>query len=311
MDEKEFLLRMEEIDKDLAQERLPVRARVFEAFPRLVPGYDGPLFGYGVDPSEYPEYEGPNLFEKVNDWYEKRYGTRFHITPYIARVPVIIREQVYLIRMPIAYGRPTIRVLRFVEGLTDGVMKSLNTTELTHVGEAFRDGFALTYELESLKYRLDPAGASPLPFSIARILEQAIQDRDAAVNCLDERNDTNGACFNAQQHAEKMMKGFLLSQNLYTEGQLRKSPFGHNLQAIFNACLQASGKFANATSDIGLLRGIPMKLRYSMAKVPIRVAVDTIWAALRVGGLCGCEIASIARRYGNPKSGKLHPIAKR
>jgi hypothetical protein len=132
-------------------------------------------------------------------------------------------------------------------------------------------------------------------------LEKAIEDRESAVNALDKRLDTNGACFHAQQLAEKMMKGVLLAKNICTEDQLRQRPFGHDLQNVFEACLRASGSFADVISDVALLKCIPMDVRYSMPKVDALVAVQTIWAALRVGGVSACQITGFERRHRNPK----------
>ena len=90
------------------------------------------------------------------------------------------------------------------------------------------------------------------------------------------------------------------TSNRYTETQLAKHPYGHNLQNVFIECLKQSADFASVSNDVSLLRGIPMNVRYSMEKVSLPNIVETIWASLRVGGLCACRIANNQRRYHNP-----------
>jgi hypothetical protein len=301
VEKSEFLTKMEEADRDFQKEGAPIPGRAFQAFVRLAPDYDQPILGYGVDPIQYPEFEGPNLFKRICDWYQERYGDRVCIPESFPRVPVLLRGQVYLIRIPVVYGNPEVKILPLVEGLTQGMIDSLDEHEIHGVINAFKEGFALVYELDDMRFHLDPTNPSALPDPAVRILKQAIADRDTAVNSLDKRLDTNVACFHAQQHAEKMLKGFLLARNLYTEEQLRKTPFGHNLENVFEACLKASGAFADSTGDIGLLRFIPMNVRYTMLPVEPSIAVQTIWSALRIGGLSACQISGFERRYRNPK----------
>jgi hypothetical protein len=301
VEKSEFLAKIEDIDRELQKETLPIQGRPLQAFLRLAPDYDQPILGYGIDPAEYPEFVGPNLFQKICDWYQERYGDRVCVPESFPRVPILLRGQVYLIRIPVAYGRPEIDILLLVEGLTQCMINSLDEREILAIGNAFKEGFAVVYELDDMRFHLDPKDPSALPDPAIRILEQAITDRDTAVNSLDNRLDTNVACFHAQQHSEKMLKGFLLAKNVHTEEELRKPPFGHKLETVFQACLKRSGAFADATPDIGLISGIPMDVRYTMRTVAPSVAVEAIWAALRIGGLSACQITGFGRRYRNPK----------
>lgn len=300
MEQAEFLIKIEEIDRDLRKEGVPIPRRAFKAFPLLAPDYHQPILGYGIDPDKYPEYVGPNLFKEVCDWYVERYGDRARTPAFFPRVPVPLRGEIYLIRIPVVYGRPEVKILPLVEGLTKSMITSLKNDEIDQIKTAFNEGFALVYEVDDMRFHLDPKGTLALPEPAIRILDKAIEDRETAVNSLDKRLDTNGACFHAQQHAEKMMKGFLLAKNLYTEDQLRQRPFGHDLQKVFEACLHATGSFAEVTVDVGLLKFIPMNVRYSMPKVDVTVAVETIWSALRVGGLSACQVTGFERRHRNP-----------
>jgi HEPN domain len=300
MDRNEFLAQIEQVDRDLSNENVPPIGRAFRAFSRLAPVFNGPLIGYGIDLDSYGPFEGPNLSRRITDWYSGRYGDRVCLPNSICRVPVLIRQQVYLIRIPIAYGQPRVEILPLVDGLTSDMIRSLDPSEIQAIKSAFTDGYELVYEVDDMRFVLEPNHSPPLSFEAIRILEQAINDRNACADCIDNKLDTNGACFRAQQHAEKMMKAFLLATNRYTETQLAKHPYGHNLQNVFIECLKQSADFASVSNDVSLLRGIPMNVRYSMEKVSLPNIVETIWASLRVGGLCACRIANNQRRYHNP-----------
>jgi hypothetical protein len=301
VDRSEFLIRIEELDRDLQNDGVPISGRAFKVFPLLAPDYHQAILGYGIDPDKYPNYVGPNLFKKICEWYVERYGDRVCTPAFFPRVPVLLRGEIYLIRIPIAYGQPEIEILPLVEGLTASMVTSLKNDEIEQIKTAFKEGFALVYEVDDMRFHLDHKGTFALPEPAIQILDKAIEDRETAVNSLDKRLDTNGACFHSQQHAEKMMKGFLLAKNLYTEDQLRRRPFGHDLQKVFEVCLHASGSFAEVTSDVALLKCIPMDVRYNMPKVDVTVAVETIWSALRVGGLSACQVTGFERRHHNPK----------
>lgn len=299
MDESEFLEKVELADAELASDGVPIYARLFRAFHKLAPEYQGDLLGYDVEPEAYPPFVGPNLLKRISEWYEKRYGERFYIPADRGRVPILLRQEVYLLRIPLAYGRPSVSILPLVEGLTEDMVRSLTQSELDEIKRAFESGFALTYEIEDLETSLRPGGSVSLLEPVHNMLRSAIEDRGTSIRCLSGQLDTNGACFHAQQHAEKMLKSYLMARNVCTEVQLSKPPFGHNLANIFSSCAQTSSGFHALTMDIGLLSNVTMDIRYTSPRVEPGVAVETVWAALRVGGLCAGELSGHQRRYRN------------
>jgi len=296
MEEWEFLEKIERVDKDLSEKGVKIHARPFHAFHLLAPDYEGPVLGSGVDRADYPPFVGPNLLHKVSDWYQDRYGDRVNMPSDRGRVPVVVRGEVYLLRVPLVFGNVRVPILRFVEGLTESMADALTESELNAIRRAWEAGFSLTYEIEDLSQELEKGKVS-VTETTQNMLQSAIGDRDTAAQCLSGRLDTNGACFHAQQHAEKMLKVYLLVKNLSTELQLSRSPYGHDLKRILKLCSTTSGDFLALSSDIGLLSNIPMDIRYTVRKVDSPVAVETVWAALRVGGFCACRMLEQPRRY--------------
>ncbi|OQY99351.1 MAG: hypothetical protein B6D35_09225 [Candidatus Brocadia sp. UTAMX2] len=296
MNESDFHIKIESVDEELARKEIPIHARSLQAFHLISPDYNGPLLGYGIKPENYESFVGPNLLKHIDDWYEKRYGERSYIRATRGHVPVLIRKEVYLIRIPTVYGKVNVSILPLVEGLTEEMAKSLNCIELDEIKKAFEIGYALTHEIEDLRINI-PSKALSLNIENLTILQRAIEDRDTAIRCLSGSLDNNGACFHAQQHAEKMLKSYLLVKNICTVNTLSRRPYGHNIEKIFIVCLNTTNNFSPLTNDIALLKNISMDIRYTIPKVAPEIAVKTVWAALRVGGLCACQISGHKRRH--------------
>jgi hypothetical protein len=55
--------------------------------------------------SQYGPFEGPNLWEAINAWYNEMYGELMKGIGPITRVPLLIRSQIYLARIPLVYGK--------------------------------------------------------------------------------------------------------------------------------------------------------------------------------------------------------------
>lgn len=291
MDQRDFLARMEEIDDEFAARDLPIHARPLHALPLLIGGYSGPIFPLSENHAErFSPFEGPNLLKSISDWYSQRYGDRVNMPTDLAKVPVVIRRQIYLLRIPLVFGRPRIDAMRLVEGMTDGMKMSLGRRDLQEIATAFTEGFALTYEVEDVRRSLPQTAIGAGEF-----FEAAIRDRDTAARCLTGPHpDLNSGCFHAQQHAEKMLKGFLLAKCGETKESLRRG--SHDLNHFYALAVAGSTDLTELAHDIGLLANIKMDIRYMEVQVPIEAAVAAVWAALRVGGAVACASFGRPRR---------------
>lgn len=289
MDRQEFLERILLIDKELADKGIPIHARAFHAFPLLAPDYNGPLLGYGIDQSLYKEYEGPNLLERANAWYREQYGGRFNAPTDRAKVPVLIRQEIYLIRIPLVFGSPEIQILPLMNGLTPAMATSLSENELEEIQRRFIEGYRLTYEFEDLKSQLNTdsrngVGARNNPFLLS-----GFRDKDTASDCLEGTVDTNGAVFHSQQLAEKMLKAVIFHAGGISEEDIRKK-YNHRIPDVYKDIVSGNPVPMEVTSAIQQISQYKMEIRYTSSHIPKNEAIEAFWSGLRVGGWCATRI---------------------
>ncbi len=297
MNHAEFLRLIEKTDEKLAQQNLPVYARLFAAFRAMAGDYDGPIGGYGINPRDFPEYVGPNLIEKINDWYRDRYGEKFNLPGVLGSIPFLVRGQVFTAQIPLVYGQPKVNLLTLIDEMTESMQRSLTREELQYYTERWAIGYELVYEMEDMLGSGDLSRYTP---AAAELIRKAIEDRDDAVDCLRGPHPrTNISCFHSQQHAEKMLKAVLIEKAGMTSTIVRK--IGHKINDLVTECLRVTAAFMNVQTDTALLSNIPMDIRYEVAAVDRSVAVETYFAALRVGGLCATQISGHKRRLGTTK----------
>ncbi|MFA5903591.1 MAG: HEPN domain-containing protein [Desulfobacula sp.] len=295
MDRIEFIDRMPSIDRKLADKGVPIHARTFHAFPLLAPTYEGPLLGYGIDKNFHGDYEGPNLLEKINTWYAQQYGDRFNAPTDRGKVPVLLRQEIYLIRVPLVYGSPEIQILPLVNGLTPAMAKSLSNDDLDEIQKRFVEGYGLTYEFEDLLSQIDAEIKKGTPRRDNPFLSSALRDKDTASDCLEGAIDTNGAVFHSQQLAEKMLKAVIFNSTGMSEEDVRKK-YNHRIPDIFKDVSSNNAEAAQVSSAIGEIAIYKMDIRYTSNHIPKNEAIDAFWAGLRVGGWCATLISGHNRR---------------
>lgn len=294
-----FLDRMEAIDEELVRKGIPVFQRLIPAFHILAPSYSGEVFTSPAAAARFPDYVGPRLVKRISEWYSARYGARNHLPSVLARVPILIKGQVYLARIPLIYGAPGLGlgdVLGLIEGMTPSMAAALSHEEGVAVMEAWCEGFDRIYEIDDLR-SMPTGSASPETLATARsFFDSALLDREAAARAFESpRGDLPTACFHAQQLAEKILKSFALLKGLASEETL-KSKIGHKLKKLATLCETASPEFASVAKDVALLDDVPMDVRYTPAPMRPEEAAEKVWAALRIAGFTACQILGKERR---------------
>ena len=292
-----FYERIEEIDQQLNEQDVPVHARTFPAFQLLAPYYQGYLTCSPIEARYFGEYEGPNLLQKIDDWFKNRYGNRFNAPTDLGRIPLQIRGQVFLARIPLVFGKAGINPLKLIEEVTNDLLNSLSSSELCEIVHNYKEGYALYYEIDRLLGISDPRfpGLYLQPLA-AEFIHKAIRDREAATRCLCRNSDLNNACFHSQQFAEKMMKAFIVQKRGYTTEQEVKS-FGHNIKELFEGCVKESPTFSTVANDVRVISNIRMDFRYSVPEVPLSSALEAFWSALRIAGFTACQQSGLNQRF--------------
>lgn len=295
MNREEFVKQIPLIDARLVEDGIPVHARSFRAFRLLAPTYSGPMLGYGIDRRDFGEYEGPNLLEKINAWYKDQYGSRFNAPTDRGKVPVLLRNEIFLIRIPLAFGRPEIQILPPVNGLTPAMAKSLSSSECEKIRNHFVEGYGLTYEFEDLSSQIEADARNGIERKDNPFLASALGDKITAADCLEGNIDTNGAVFHSQQLAEKMLKAILLHAKSMSEEGIKKR-FNHRIQKVFEDVASDTRSPPAITSAVQAIARYGMDIRYTSARIEKAEAVNAFWAGLRVGGWCATLLSGNERR---------------
>lgn len=295
MDKSGFLGKMQVVDEELAKKQVPIHARAFNAFRIIAPNYNGPLLGHGIDRVAFKEYEGPNLLEKISDWYNQVYGVRVYAPSDRGKVPVILKQEIYLIRIPLVYGYPKIDILPLINGLTPAMARRLTNTEIEKIQQSFIEGYSLVYEFEDLFSQLGAEERNGSKRKANPFLDSAIRDKDTAADCLEGAVDTNSAVFHSQQLAEKMLKAVLYHSANMTEEAIRKK-YNHRMLDIYkDVCVYASHA-AQVDSEARNIAQYKMDIRYTSSVIGKEEAVSAYWSGLRIGGLCATLLSGHERR---------------
>lgn len=296
MTEAEFLKQIEAVDQKLTAAGTPTYQRSLHAFLLMARGYSGPVTASPVETASFPPFVGPRLLDSISAWYRQRYGRRMNMPDAIGKVPLLVKGEVFLARIPLVYGSPVISiitVLSLIEDLTPGLTATLTEQEVLALMERWQRGYELVYEMQDLRpvWR----GRPPASREADGLLESALLDRECAVRTLGAHPvDLPNACFHAQQLAEKMLKAFLLVRGTMSMKALKG--LSHKLTDLAAECEARSSAFVAIQPDIAMLRCITMDIRYSPPPLRAQDVAELIWAAYRVAGLAACEISGAPRR---------------
>ncbi len=108
--EAQFLSLMNEIDERLKNSGILIPARPIQAWVRVarLTQENLPFTGNAVRGL----YEGGSLSGHIHDWYDRRYGKRLNIDPCPVIFPTLIRDDLYMVRVPLLAGNILLTVDR-------------------------------------------------------------------------------------------------------------------------------------------------------------------------------------------------------
>ncbi|MBN1837271.1 MAG: HEPN domain-containing protein [Spirochaetales bacterium] len=270
--------RIRRMNEELAESQVPVQDRCFQAWRGLA------------------EQGAQVEHEVVAEWYRREYGAKSVPVFDVGHVPILLSGDVFSLRVPLVHGRIGLDAVQYIEGLTEQKRRSLTEGKVREILRCFEDACALLYQIEDLRGWMDPPGNFVTLSSDARtMIEVALMDLRAAMGILEDAvPPLHLVCWQSQQHAEKMLKGFLITKGR-TPDDLRKR-FSHRIADLHAECQARSARFAEVAPDIVLLAKVHPDVRYTTID-DRRTGVETFWSAMRVGGLCACEISGQQRRY--------------
>jgi hypothetical protein len=292
--ENEFVRMMEKTDDTLATEGIPIHARPLHAANRI-----WRRFGFGADLSLFVQdrepiagvYVGDDLTIRMNRWYKQKYGDRLKVDP-SKRIPIMIRQDVYTLRIPMLRGafevicdpnqfgttsgfqistggKPvTVNVVDVIDELTEAYAKSLTYDEMLTITDSFMRGVETTYAI------YEAVRQAPI--------SEAIGDLQASVTLLLSKPPQYGLSkWEALQATEKFLKALITKKG----GTYR---FVHDLNGLADNA-ESLGHPAIPRSGLAKIQ-CSAGVRYGTPTVTIREAVEAHQAALEVCGLIAASL---------------------
>ncbi|MFQ5663698.1 MAG: HEPN domain-containing protein [Terriglobia bacterium] len=263
----DYSQRLDEIDRQMTEEGVPVHSRAIRALLRILEqdGISADIFGPACAP----------LLDNIQDWYSRRYGDRALVNFTIGEKPFMLRGLVYFLTFPTVYGRDRVEPLKFVEGLTDDMARSLTQKEHQHIVRCFLAGYHQVLSLKNLGR--NPGSLGPLPRDL---VERGLQDIRASVSVLKNDGNVQGAIFHAHEAVEKFMKATLARYDLGEEDL--KKEFRHDLAKALDALKSKNRKFEYLEPAVRKVNLPSMDIRYAEKGSTAAQAVEAVDSALHI-----------------------------
>ncbi len=262
--DQEVDLRLTKMDSEFTAQGLPLRFRPLQSFKCL----------YGAVP------DGPlrqTLFDQISLWFLGHYGDRMNWDGIIGRVPVMLRNDVYLVRVPLVVGDTMVEFTSRFEGLPEHIAKSLTEEEYVPLGRkvtsatmAFQKLYKLTIDDEFLD-------------DVERAMVwRALFDLENAANCLKLSGDTQTTIFQAHAAAEKFLKVALRRSG----SSVDLKSLGHNVPKVFGELIKIEPRYEWLGRSIDSLHAFApnMQIRYQVVPRTVENAISAFLSALNVCG---------------------------
>jgi hypothetical protein len=295
--ELEFEAFMNLIDTSLSSRGVPVPARQLEAIGEAAKLLKISLIGGPLSPGppKVGEYRRANLSKRIRDWFRLRYGEKLKFDPSIGRTALLLRGDVWLLRIPRMFGnvdvvidkdiektypnvsgpakpaQVTVNVLQLIEGFTPSIAKSLTEPELKSIHEAFAIAVVVFLLVDELK-EIDP------------MMIAAKEDlQKAAEICVQGREVQGFSRWHSLQAVEKLLK-----ISISTRG----GTFAKNHQLKDQA--RAAQDLGGVAPDPKLLADVQCTadVRYEPSKTTIDDAVTAHNSAMAIARIVLADIKS-------------------
>lgn len=235
--------RLEEIEKSLIADRVPIEHRQVKAFDIIVDGTtcNVPLSG--------------SFAEAIANWYRVRYGDRTNLNTRIGSIAVLIRGAPYQVDFPLTYGRVEFNPLELVKGATDSLLNDLNEDELMSLAKLIGSHYQGMLQSGFLKDGIDH-----LDTAVEHVMRQSF-----------------GLCrWECLMSVEKAMKQEIKKRG----GTPHKGSKGHDLRAL-NQQLQDVGRTSLDVNDLDVVQ-CSASMRYNEVPVTLDEAIAAIHSASRL-----------------------------
>jgi len=209
---------MEQIDKELIDEKIPIHSRPIEALGKLSEALGKPIrLDHPSFPIDGPKWETDDIALRLNAWFEDRYGSRLKVRMGPGRFGLALRGAIWLVHIAGLYGRARVycskvtipgpkistngkpvyfNALDQVSDLPDGFRDTLIESELKHIQSVYIMAHEAFFAMDSVK--------------TLELVEAALSDHASCVSQFTAQNPHFGqAKWDSLQATEKMLKAYL------------------------------------------------------------------------------------------------------
>jgi len=286
---------MEKVDFALREKGIPPYARPIQGWLCISASLS---LGLSMFPKEQRNpregcYTGDDLTIRIFRWFDERYGEKLNMPFGPGRVFMVIRHDPWIITFPQVYGKikffispteessrpevylktkqiPRYNVLEAIDGLPDGLKKTLTNAEL-----------------KEIFHRFDVAYQSMLAVSQVEetpMVKEAKSDIEAAIEHATHRPPHYGQSkWCSLQAAEKLLKAYLVTRD-------KQFPTHHKLAELTD--LAESAGLSPIDRNLLELIQCSASIRYGEVPTSLGDAFQAHWAAVIV---CGHVARNISR----------------
>jgi HEPN domain-containing protein len=279
--QNDIVVRLEELDSQMKSAGIPLRFRPLECFKKLF----GPL----------PEGTERNArFDQITLWFVGRYGERMSWDQVVGRVPVLVRDELYLLQIPYVNQQTCVKLTDRIENLPEEIAKTFTRDEFDELGRkagAATEAVSRLYNLHVDDHILEEIDRG--------LIARALFDFEHTATSLKQTGDTQNSIFHSHAAAEKFLK--VAPRRTGSRHDLKN--LRHDLPNIFRKLVDAQKRFSWLESSVEALHNFApnMDIRYVNVGRTVQDAVTAFNAALSIcGTLAGIWLFDVAR--GSPDS---------
>jgi hypothetical protein len=262
LDKHQLNLRLTQIDGRLLKQGLPFKYRPLEAFKVV----------YGtISTGELRD----SLFEDVVSWFVEKYGESAKWDGVIGRCPVLIRGNVYLLRIPFTSGDARLKLTDYIEGLPQSVQETFTPQEFEKIGQKAASStlcFQKLYDLTVEDTFLDEVEKG--------LVRRGLFDLENAAYTLKHSGDTQTTIFQTHAAAEKFLKVALKRSG----STIDLKSLNHGLRKIHEMLSTLNSRYVWLRSSVDSLQNFApnMNIRYGVVARSLENAISAFFAALSI-----------------------------
>ena len=263
----ELEARLSALDAEMRNSGTPLTFRPLESFKSL----------YG----NVSDDERSALFDPIIRWFIQQYGNEAVWDGVVGRLPVIVRDTLYLVRVPFSETDLVVKLTDEIENLPKEIAANFRPEEFDAIGRIVTAGSEALLKLYNLH-----CDDHILSLIDRQVIRRARFDLEHAAISLRQSGDTQNTIFHTHEAAEKFLKVALMRCH---PKHLPKR-LGHDLRKIFDRLVVERPPYEWLRDSVTALQDAAptMNIRYVDVPRSVAKAVSCFHSALSIcGSLAG------------------------